>query len=198
MPNKKSKTSTTRGSKLPSSVTSQTLNLLRAAKGNHQGSSKLNALSGLKNFSPTSRISAAPISFGKPSKSGSSRSPTSSSALTNLLSSSGSGSISKLVGSGLLSFGMSSLFSSISDLFGGSKTAPPPLQKFSLPGSQHETLYSTSDGASKTNFQNSSSSQGSSGIYTSSNDTATQAAIVNAVKNALLTSSSLNDIIGEL
>ncbi len=180
-------------------VPGQSLNLLNAGKGRGQGSSKLNPLRDLKQLSTAGQVSVHPISFGKAHTSSNVKASSGSGfSVANLLGKAGSGSVTKLLGGGLLSFGMSSLFSAVSDLFGGSHAAPAPLQEFSLPDSQQQTLYSTSGGLSNTNVSSGSLSQGSHGVYNSRTRSADQAAIVNAVKNALLTSSSLNDVIGEL
>lgn len=142
---------------------------------------------------------AAPISFGKPSQAVGSKSGNSStSVLSSLLGKKQSGVASKLLGGGLLSFGLNSLFSSFEDMFGSSKPESlPALQRFSLPDSRDETRYVNSQGISSENMGG-QARQSSSPVYNSVSTSQQQKAIVDAVKSALLTSSSLNDVIGEL
>ncbi len=78
-----------------------------------------------------------------------------------------------------------SLVSGISGLLGGNKKSPAPLVAFQLPASQHQTITVGGNGASGTG-QTSVSMQ----------DQSVQ--IAQAVKTALLHSSSLNDVISEI
>jgi hypothetical protein len=109
--------------------------------------------------------------------------------------------------------GLGSLISGITSLFGGSsQTAPPPLNLFSLPNSIEESTYvASSAGRSypgRAN-QDSNGNATSSAKYTSSvlekntqqSSTITpidSTAIAQAVKNALLSSNTLADVILEL
>jgi hypothetical protein len=111
--------------------------------------------------------------------------------------------------------GLGSVVSSIFKLFGGGNTAKtlPPLVEFKLPNPESQTTY-VSSGGSRTYGDNSvetpSVSKTGAAIYTnsgqitasssssSSNFVNQSAQIAQAVKNALLTSSSLNDVISEI
>jgi hypothetical protein len=64
---------------------------------------------------------------------------------------------------------------------GGGKSAPPPLVQFQLPDSQSQTIYISSNTRSNTEPAQYQSAQ-----------------IADAVKKALLNSSSLNDVIAEI
>jgi hypothetical protein len=152
------------------------------------------------------------IRFGSPSNS---RTPTSrsSSALTNLFGHTASGGIASALGGGLSGIaGLGGLISGIIGLFGGSKSSPPPLIEFHLPESQNQITYVSSKG--NTTFQGTvveqaSRSTPSHGTYTGNNEMSSSGAsdsalryqsmqIAQAVKNALLNSSSLNDVIAEI
>lgn len=129
---------------------------------------------------------AQPINFGKASRAAI-RNPPSSSTWSKLLSSTTSGGLAKtLSGAAGFSGGISSIISGLTNLFGGGKTAPPALVAYQLPTSQQQTISTgssvTTPGvyggpASTTPFQNQSGQ------------------IVQTVKQALLNSSSLNDVI---
>ena len=166
----------------------QSLNLLSPMLNVRQGSSRVSAANDLRKLTNSTRVSTIPIAFGKNQSSGkAAASSGSASGLTNLLGKTSSGGVSGLLGGGLLSLGINSLFSGIADLFGGStNNAPPPVQKLSLPQSQQDHV------------ANATASRSVSGTYGYSSSASNQAAVVQAVKNALLTSSSLNDVISEL
>jgi hypothetical protein len=157
------------------------------------------------------------IQFGKPSQSGSKPSSSSGSEWANLLKHTASGGIASALSGGLGSIGgIGSLITGLVHLFGGGgkKKAPPPLVEFHLPASQQQTLSVSSKG--NTLYQGSVTEATSvrapeAGIYgnasqlhTSGSSPSTQwiqeqsGQIAEAVKNALLNSSSLNDVIGEL
>jgi hypothetical protein len=127
-----------------------------------------------------------PINFGTASRAAT-RNPQTSSTWSKLLSSTTSGGLANTL-SGVAGFsgGISSLISGLTNLFGGGKTAPPALVAYQLPTSQQQTISIgssvTTPGvyggpASTTPFQNQSGQ------------------IVQTVKQALLNSSSLNDVI---
>ncbi len=133
--------------------------------------------------------SAQPIKFGKASRAAT-RNPQTTSTWSNLLSGATSGGI----GGGLsavagFSGGISSLISGLSSLIGGGKTAPPALVAYQLPTSQQQTI-------------STGSSVSTPGVYggpVSATPFATQGGqIVQSVKQALLNSSSLNDVIAGL
>lgn len=155
------------------------------------------------------------INFGSPSNNRSSTSQ-SGSEWTNLLTKTASGGVASALGGGLSSIaGLGGLISGIASLFGGGSTStPPPLVEFQLPSSQTQTVYVSSNGTSTyqgsmtgqasvsnsngptyisnpTPQANASTSSGQSFQYQSTQ-------IAQAVKTALLNSSSLNDVIAEI
>ena len=146
------------------------------------------------------------IQFGKPS---SSRTSTSASSdLSSLLKTTESSGLSNLLGGGGLLGGLTglgSLGSLISGLFGGKSTKTlPPLTTFSLPQATSET-YSVRSGASTSTGMTGSSVN--SGIYAAavsrispavSSPAASSDRIAQAVKTAILSSNSLNDVINEI
>lgn len=153
--------------------------------------------SDLKAVSDSAKSTPNPIRFGTaPSQ----RTTTSSSGSewSNLLKQTASGGIASILGGGM---GIGSLVSSIGNLFGGGGgTAAPPVVAFQLPSSQEHTLYLSSQGteAGRTGSGIYGSTKiGTSGVggqilqYQSSQ-------IAQAVKTALLNSSSLNDVIAEI
>jgi hypothetical protein len=144
------------------------------------------------------------IQFGKPSQSGSGSATGSSSAgeWTNLLKMTASGGIASALSGGLGGIGgIGSLISGIVHLFGGgSKNAPPSLVEFHIPDSQQQTASVSSKGSSPGlgmyrnagQMETSGSAPNAEWIQEQSNQ------IAQAVKNALLNSSSLNDVIAEI
>lgn len=164
-----------------------------------------------RNSSIDAKDNPTGINFGKPSSSGSS-STTSGSAWTGLLKQTASGGAASLLGGGFGSiFGLGGVISGIASLFGGGKSTPPPLVQFTLPTSQLETAYvstksaATYHGAPTTAQKSPTVTGGShSGGATKPSNPPPQspayqnAQIVQAVKNALLNSSSLNDVIAEI
>ena len=150
-----------------------------------------------------SKISAAGILFGSPSNSR--NSAPAGSIWSSLVSQAGSGNIGSIAsGDGLNLLGSLSgaggLLSSLAGLFGGGKNTPPPLVEFQLPQSQQQTVYVGSNltpgnhpaFAQPLNPQATvAGSQAASSQYQS-------AQVVQAVKQALLNSSSLNDVIAEI
>lgn len=163
-----------------------------------------------KGLSMNSKVTSEGIRFGSPSSTRTSTSQTGS-AWTDLLKQTASGGVASLLGGGLAGFGgLGSLISGISGLFGGaSKKAPPPaLIRFQLPNSQDQTAYVSSTGSMEYqgNAVESFTRPGSSPIYgigATGNQSAQplryqSAEIAQAVKSALLNSSSLNDVIAEI
>jgi hypothetical protein len=130
-----------------------------------------------------------PINFGNASRAAT-RNPQTSSTWSKLLSSTTSGGLANTL-SGVAGFsgGISSLISGLTNLFGGARTAPPALVAYQLPTSQQQTI---STGSSVT----------TPGVYggpASTNPFQSQGGqIVQTVKQALLNSSSLNDVIAGL
>lgn len=143
------------------------------------------------------------IQFGRPS-SNRTASTNSGSEWTNLLKQSASGGIASALSGGLSSIaGLGGLVSGLMSLFGGGgKSTPPPLVEFQLPNSVSQTVYASSKGS--TVYQGNSvetpstSTAGGSGTSTSQSLQYQSTAVAQAVKTALLNSSSLNDVITEI
>jgi predicted lipid-binding transport protein (Tim44 family) len=133
--------------------------------------------------------SAKSISFGRASRAATT-SPQSNSAWSSLLSGTASGGLTgTLMNVTGFGGGIGSLISGLTSLFAGGKTTPPALTAYQLPTSQQQTI----------SIGSSVESPGVSG--SSSNVTAfteERSGVVQTVKQALLNSSSLNDIIAEL
>jgi hypothetical protein len=130
-----------------------------------------------------------PLNFGKASRAAT-RNPHTTSTWTKLLSGTTSGGIGgALSGVAGLSGGISSLISGLSSLIGGGKTAPPALVAYQLPTPREQTI-------------STGSSVATPGVYGGPTPAAPFASqgdqIVQAVKQALLNSSSLNDVIAGL
>ncbi|MFL6352382.1 MAG: hypothetical protein ACJ74Z_11110 [Bryobacteraceae bacterium] len=128
-----------------------------------------------------------------------------------------SGGIASALSGGLGSIGgLTSVISGIVHLFGGGskQKTPPPLVEFHLPTSQEQTLSVSSKGNSVRQGSAAESTSlrtpgggmygNASQLHTSGPSPSTQwiqeqsGQIAEAVKNALLNSSSLNDVIGEI
>ena len=145
--------------------------------------------SGVSNAGGFTNGAASPINFGNASRA-STRNPQSSNAWSNLLSATTSGGMAGTL-SGVAGFsgGISSLISGLTSLLGGGKTAPPALAAYQLPRAQQETI-------------STGSSVSTPGVYggppSATPFAAPSGQIVQAVKQALLNSSSLNDVITEL
>jgi hypothetical protein len=87
----------------------------------------------------TGKINATGLRFGGSSSSGTTSSGTGS-QWTNLLKQTASGGISSALGGGLKDIGgITSIVSGFINLFGGGKSAPPPLVHFEAPASQNQT-----------------------------------------------------------
>jgi len=130
---------------------------------------------------------SAGINFGRPSST-KTPTPTSGTDWGKLLEQAASGGLASALGGsfGLGSIaGLGSIVSSIASLFAGEKKAPSPLQEFQLPASQNLTISVGTNGAS-----------GTAAGTQSLQDQSMQ--IAQAVKTALLHSSSLNDVIAEI
>lgn len=158
-------------------------------------STKVSVATDLKRLSSNSSMPAFQgIQFGSPSNA---RAKPRSSAgsdneWTNLLKAA-SGGVASLIGGGFLESGVNSLLSGLTSLFddGGGSDTPPA--RFTLPDSQRQTMFVNSGELSASDqFRGVSKSTPLQGpVYK-------QSEIVQAVKNALLTSSSLNDVIAEI
>ncbi len=142
------------------------------------------------------------LSFGRPTDSGTAKSSNSTGGAWNgLIQKTITNGSSQILGGGLLGSGISSLFSTVFHLFGGgSQHQAPVLQRFSLPQAEQRTIDTAQNSfagerVSTSNYAANSVLPTEPGTPSAVNQ---QAAIVKAVRNALLTSSSLNDVIGEL
>lgn len=136
----------------------------------------------------TSGKAAVGINFGKPPV----QKPTSGTSTdwTKLLEQSASSGLASAFGGsfGLGSVaGIGSIISGIASLFGGSSKEPAPLNDFTLPASQNQMITVSANG-------NTPASNVASTVTLQ--DHSTQ--IAQAVKTALLHSSSLNDVISEI
>ncbi|MGA8026578.1 MAG: hypothetical protein WB992_05490 [Bryobacteraceae bacterium] len=149
-------------------------------------------------------VLAKSIKFGNPSSTRTAASQTGS-ALSNLLTQTASGGISSVLGGELSSIGgLGSLLSGILGLFGsGGKKTLPALVEFQLPASQDQTAYVNTNG--NTNSQGGAVGAGGVTAPVPSNSASStqapqlqSAQIAQAVKIALLNSSSLNDVIAEI
>jgi hypothetical protein len=156
------------------------------------------------------------LKFGSPSSKGASTSK-SGSEWTSLLTQTASGGVASTLSGGLSSIaGLGGLIAGIASLFGGGgKSTPPPLVEFQLPSSQTQTVYVSSSGSStyegnvtgqapvsttgRAIYNNRQPSQPSSSSPSSGQSFQYQSTqIAQAVKTALLNSSSLNDVIAEI
>jgi hypothetical protein len=156
------------------------------------------------------------IQFGKPSQSSSKAASSSGSEWTNLLKQTASGGIASALSGGFGGIGgIGSLISGIVNLFGAGsgKTTPPPLVEFQVPNSQQQTVYVSSKASSvyQGNAVQANGPATGAGVYGKTGQRQTSGSspnaewvqeqssqIAQAVKNALLNSSSLNDVIAEI
>lgn len=188
------------------------VNLLNPAHTSSKSMAKVSLLHDTKALSLNANDIPSGIKFGKSSGTRTPGSGSSNHHLTDLLKQTASGGISSALGSGLGSIaGLGGLVSGIISLFGGGgKQTPPPLVEFQLPQSQQETVYVNSK--TSTTYQGTNIEHPSvpapgqrGGIYGQANATSSgqilqyqSSQIAQAVKNALLNSSSLNDVIAEI
>jgi hypothetical protein len=153
----------------------------------------------------TGKTNASGLRFGGSSSSGTS-SPATGSQWTNLLKQTASGGISSALGGGLKDIGgIASIVSGFIGLFGGGKSTPPPLVHFEAPASQNQAAFiGSATGPANWSESGTSAHTSSKGIYASGQESNVQslqyqsAQIAQAVKQALLNSSSLNDVIAEI
>ena len=130
---------------------------------------------------------ASPINLGKASRAAT-KSLQSTSRWSNLLSATTSGGLAgRLSGVAGFSGGIGSLISGLTSLLGGGTTTPPTLVAYGLPTSRQQTI-------------SVGSSMSTPGVYGSASAPFESQSdqIVRSVKQALLNSSSLNDVIAEL
>lgn len=168
-------------------------------------SPSLGSQPGVQSLALSAPTTAKSINFGSPSSSRTTGSQ-SGAEWTNLLRQTVTGGISSGLGGGLLSAvsGLGGLVSSFAGLFGGGMKTEAPLTRFQLPDSQNETIFASSYQTGATGARTSSN-----GIYAQPTSSSSQSAhdqspqwqsaqITEAVKQALLNSSSLNDVIAEI
>jgi hypothetical protein len=162
---------------------------------------------GLKRSSLNAKSTRA-IRFGSPSHNATS-STKGSSELSNLIRQSSSRGVSNLLGGDLLGTlgGLGGLFSHVGGWFGRDQATEEPLTLFRLSDSRTQEVSITSDsgGSSNGSAQRfglynlaNSSTKPTNEIDKGSDLQNQRAQIVETVRLALLTSSSLNDVIGEI
>jgi hypothetical protein len=142
------------------------------------------------------KVGTTALRFGAPSSRGNAGASSikGKSSWTGLLGSIGGSGVADLLGGNVLSSGLDYLVGGFETLFGGDTTSPEPLTTFELPDTQDERI-------AVNNVQATPVPTKAPGLYSGSQVVENQisrAAIVKTVRNALLTSSSLNDVIGEL
>ncbi|HEY7306506.1 MAG TPA: hypothetical protein VH601_20440 [Bryobacteraceae bacterium] len=162
----------------------------------------------------TSDISGTPlpksIQFGTPSSTKTTTSSSNGNSWSKLLTQTASGGLASALGNGFGSIGgLGSVVSGLVHLFGGgSKPETSPLARFQLPNSKTQTVYigsqrtSVLQGAAfeqsiKTDSQPIYSSTGAH-MSAPPSQHVDAATIVQTVKQALLSSCSLNDVISEI
>ena len=192
------------------------------ANATSSGSLSPGAQRDLKSVSLLTKTSLTGIQFGSPSSSNSASAGSSSggSGWASLLGQTTSGSgLASLFTSGLASLGkigsIGSMVSGIADLFGGGgKPTLPDLVRFQLPTSQEQTIYVGSQGITAyqgNSVQQAVTTQPSGGTYGASGQGQSAPPnadpqwfldnsnhIAQAVKNAMLNSSSINDVVSEV
>jgi hypothetical protein len=144
---------------------------------------------GLTKTSGFNQSTAQSVNFGRASRAAT-RSSSSPSQLSQFLSGSKSGGLGGTVSQALgFGGGFGSLISGLTSLFGGGKTTPPALVAYQLPTSQSQTITT-------------GSTVSTPGVYGGPSAASPfenhSGQIVQSVKQALLNSSSLNDVIAEL
>lgn len=171
------------------------------------GTSRPGRLRDVTLSSLTGKISTNGLRFSGSSSAGATTSSGAGSQWTNLLKQTARGGIASALGGGLKDIGgIASIVSGFIHLFGGGKSAPPPLVHFEAPASQNQTVFvgSATAPGKWADSGASSHSTSSKGIYASGQEPNLQslqyqsAQIAQAVKQALLHSSSLNDVIAEI
>ena len=154
----------------------------------------------------TGKIASGGLRFGGSSSVGTTSSR-SGSQWTNLLKQTASGGISSALGGGLKDIGgIASIVSGFLSLFRGGKEAPPPLVHFEAPAPQNRTVFlgSATGPAQWSESGTPAHSSSSKRIYASGQELNVQSLqyqslqIAQAVKQALLHSSSLSDVIAEI
>jgi hypothetical protein len=180
--------------------------LVQSDSGSSTALPKISSVSGAtKTLSLGAKPLGTALAFGKPSSAGTTTS-SAGSVLTGLLKQTASGGIASALGGGLSGLlGLGSIISGFVSLFGGGKSALPPLVQFQEPAAQDLISYISSGSqssapaaASRVSVSNSSTTNTPGGQQTTSTYQYQSTQIAQAVKQALLNSSSLNDVIAEI
>jgi hypothetical protein len=151
---------------------------------------RIGAKSDLHRLSSNKSGVAAAIKFGAPSSHTTGHQ--SASLWQHVLHTGTTGGIGRFFSGGILGLFGRSVFSGLSDLFGGAHSAPAPPVRFNLPDSTNRIL---DLGQTNASVQNPAAPYSTPGFRNSS---IRNTDIVSAVRTALLTSSQLNDIIAEI
>jgi hypothetical protein len=179
------------------------LSLTQSNSANKRSGSRLVSFNDLRRGSLSGDPMVKEINFGRFSAASTSTTSKSSGSIwQGALKSVASGNgLAGLIGGGLASFtNIGGIVSGIKSLFHiGEKAAPPPLAQFQLPESRQQTVVLGNGSAVR--IDNAKQVSSTTATTQSSNSVPTQyqsSQITQAVKLALLHSSSLNDIISEL
>lgn len=181
---------------------------ISTSSGSQSGSSSAGSIPSLgdsKSLSLGSKDAPTGIQFGRPSSTRISSLPSSNMA-ASLISQTASGGIAGVLGGFGSILGLGGLVSGLTSLFGGGAKTLSPLVEFTLPDSQQQTVYVSSKGSTTmqgtdvdSTTSSSSSMPAQPGAATAGQTAQMQSSqIVQTVKNALLNSSSLNDVIAEI
>jgi hypothetical protein len=180
--------------------------LMQSDSGSSTALPKISSLSSaIRSLSLGAKPLGTALAFGKPSSAGTTTS-SAGSVLTGLLKQTASGGIASALGGGLSGLlGLGSIISGFVSLFGGGKSALPPLVQFQEPVAQNLISYISSgshssapSAASRVSVSNSGTTNTPGGQQTTSTYQYQSTQIAQAVKQALLNSSSLNDVIAEI
>ena len=170
------------------------------------GSFRAGRLRDVSFASLTGKMASSGLRFGGSSSLGTTSSGNGS-QWTNLLKQTAKGGVSSALGGGLKDVGgIASIVSGFLSLFRGGKEAPPPLVHFEAPAPQNRTVFmgAAMGPAQWSESGTSAHSSSSKGIYASGQEPNVQSLqyqssqIAQAVKQALLHSSSLSDVIAEI
>ena len=170
------------------------------------GSFRAGRLRDVSFASLTGKMASSGLRFGGSSSLGTTSSGNGS-QWTNLLKQTAKGGVSSALGGGLKDVGgIASIVSGFLSLFRGGKEAPPPLVHFEAPAPQNRTVFmgAAMGPAQWSESGTSAHSSSSKGIYARGQEPNVQSLqyqssqIAQAVKQALLHSSSLSDVITEI
>jgi len=170
------------------------------------GSFRAGRLRDVSFASLTGKMASSGLRFGGSSSLGTTSSGNGS-QWTNLLKQTAKGGVSSALGGGLKDVGgIASIVSGFLSLFRGGKEAPPPLVHFEAPAPQNRTVFlgAATGPAQWSESGTSAHTNSSKGIYASGQEPNVQSLqyqssqIAQAVKQALLHSSSLSDVIAEI